>query len=102
MKLIPFLLLVGMLAVSGWAEDAKPEPYSPELVKRAEAGDAKAQYDLGACYYSGKGVTQDYKKPVKWNMKSTQQRNAIGQHYLGACHYEGKGVAQDYKKAVKW
>ena len=38
MKLIPRFLLVGILAVSGWADDAKPEPYSPELVKRAEAG----------------------------------------------------------------
>jgi hypothetical protein len=55
MKLILLLLLFGMLAVSGWAEDAKPEPYSAELVKIAEAGDARGQYDLGyalstACY----------------------------------------------------
>ena len=56
MKLIPALLIVGMFAVSGWAEDTKPEPYSPELVKKAEAGDAKAQYDLGICYYEGTGV----------------------------------------------
>ena len=56
MKLIPLFLLVGMMAVSGWAEDAKPEPYSSELVKKAEAGDATAQHDLGTCYYYGKGV----------------------------------------------
>jgi len=47
MKLIPLLLLVGLLAVSGWAEDKEPEPFSPELVKRAEAGDERGQYDLG-------------------------------------------------------
>jgi len=46
-KLSPILLTVGMLAVSGYAQDAKPEPYSPELVKRAEAGDERGQYDLG-------------------------------------------------------
>ncbi|MEI7693517.1 MAG: hypothetical protein WCJ27_03510 [Verrucomicrobiota bacterium] len=46
MKLIPLLLTLGMLAVSGWAEDAKLEPYSAELVKNAEAGDAEAQYNL--------------------------------------------------------
>ena len=66
MKLITLFLLVGMLAVSGWAEDAKPRPYSLQLVKRAEAfldkaavkwwtrlaeqGYADAQCNLGMCY----------------------------------------------------
>jgi TPR repeat protein len=61
MKLIPLFLLVGMFAIAGWAEDAKPEAYSPELVK-----DAEAQYKLGRSYYNGKGVTKDYKEAVKW------------------------------------
>jgi hypothetical protein len=38
MKLIPLFLLVGMLAVNVWAEEAKPDPFSPELVEKAEAG----------------------------------------------------------------
>ena len=63
MKLIPALLIVGMLKVSGWAEG-----YSPELVKKAEAGDAKAQCNLGICYADGKGVAQDEKVKVKWNV----------------------------------
>ena len=75
MKLIPVLLLVGMFAASGWAEEAKPEPYSSELVKKAEAGDAKAQYYLGRCYYKGDGVAQDYKEAVKWFTKSAEQGN---------------------------
>ena len=36
MKLIPALLIVGMFAVSGWAEEKTI--YSPELEKKAEAG----------------------------------------------------------------
>jgi len=36
MKVMPALLIVGILAVSGSAEDVKPEPYSPELLKKAE------------------------------------------------------------------
>jgi len=47
MKLIPILLTLVIVAVSGWAEDLKPEPYSAELVKKAEAGDERGQYDLG-------------------------------------------------------
>ena len=67
MKLIPLLLLVGIFAVSGRAEI-----YSPELVKKAEGGDAEAQSDLGACYYLGSGVTQDYREAVKWYRKSAE------------------------------
>ena len=73
MKLIPALLIIGMLAVSGWAERAKIEPYSPELVKKAEVGDATAQHDLGTCYYYGKGVAKDYIEAVKWYTKSAEQ-----------------------------
>jgi len=36
----------------------------------AEQGDADAQALLGAMYFNGKGVTQDYKEAVKWYRKA--------------------------------
>ena len=102
MRLIPLFLLVGVLALSGWAEDAKPEPYSPELVKKAEAGDAKAQYDLGSGYCLGEGVTKDKKEAVKWFRMAAEQGNAKAQCALGVCYYGGDGVTKDYKEALKW
>ena len=72
MKLFPLLLLIGMLAVSGWADDKKPEPYSAELVKRAEAGDTKAQNHLGWCYENGQGVAKDTNEATKWFRKSVE------------------------------
>ena len=133
MKLIPALLLGGMFAVSGWAEDYKPEPYSAELVKKAKAGDADAQRDLGLHYFNGDGVTQDNEESIKWSLKSMESfhaqmektRSAILQNYksepyspelvkraeagdakaqcdLGVFYYKGDGVTQDYKEAVKW
>ena len=62
-----------MLAVSGWAQDIMPEPYNPELVKKAEGGDAEAQSELGMCYFRGKGVTKDYEEAVKWWTKAAEQ-----------------------------
>ena len=91
-----------MLAVSGRAEEAKPEPYSAELVKKAEAGHAKAQFRLAESYEDGNGVTQDYKEAVKWYAKSAEQEDAKAQNNLGRLYYEGDGVTQDYKEAVKW
>ena len=95
MKLIPALLIVGMLAVSGWAEDTKPEPYSPELVKRAEAGEAKAQYNFGMCYAKGEGVPQDHSLAVFWYRKAAEKGHAEAQINLGINYENGVGVAKD-------
>ena len=77
MKLIPLFLLVGMLAVSGWAQR-----YSPELVQEAEAGDADAQCHLAVCYNYGTGVRKDEKKAVYWYTKSAEQGNKYAKKFL--------------------
>jgi TPR repeat protein len=102
MKLIPFLLLIGILAVSGWAEIAKRVPYSAELVEKAEAGDAVAQNNLGVYYAEGLVVTKNYKEAVKWYTKSAERGNVLGQYNLGTCYANGRGIAKDYKEALNW
>ena len=106
MKLIPLFLLVGMLAVEGCSprvtQIVKPETYSAELVKKAEAGDADAQFNLGDCYRLGTGVTQDSKEAFKWYAKSAEQGVAWAQSWLGYCYISGTGVTQDSQEAVKF
>ena len=103
MKLIPILLTLVIVAVSGCSKEVKKiEPYSPELVKKAEAGDAKAQSELGMCYFKGKGVAKDYEEAVKWWTKAAEQGYARAQLDLGSRYYWGEGVAQDKQEAVKW
>ncbi len=102
MTLIPIFLLVGLFAVSGWAEEAEPEPYNPELVKKAEAGDAEAQYNLGQCHEKGLGVIKDNKEAVKWYTKSAEQEYAKADYAISQCYFEGKGVPRDKKEAKKW
>ena len=68
MKLIPLFLLVGLLAVSGWAQI-----YSPELVKKAEAGDVEAQCHLGICYLYGVGVAKDENQASMWYSRAADQ-----------------------------
>ena len=82
MRLIPISLLVGMLAVSGWAEQYGIEPYSPELVKKAEAGDAIAQRSLGRYYEHGNGVKINKEECLVWYTKSAEQGNADAQYDL--------------------
>ena len=82
--------------------DYNSQPYSQDLVKRAEAGDAKAQYNLGVCYAKGEGVTKEFKDAVSWWTKAAEQDFVLAQHDLGNCYYNGDGINKDYKEAVMW
>ena len=44
-----------------------------QLIKDAEAGDLKAQWDLSNMYYEGDGVTQDDDKAFYWTSKAAFQ-----------------------------
>jgi TPR repeat protein len=121
MKLIPLFLLVGMLGVSGWAEVYNLEPYSPELVKKAEAGDPKAQFDLHRyfadkwgeapmlsfwnpiryVYPRGYRGEQNIKEAAKWLTKSAEQGYPNALVILGFYKYGGLGVTQDRKETIK-
>ena len=50
--------------------------------KAAEQGYASAQYNLGVCYYNGKGVEQDYEEVVKWYRKAAEQGHPRAQYHL--------------------
>ncbi|MDE4699642.1 SEL1-like repeat protein, partial [Klebsiella pneumoniae] len=50
-----------------------------ETCKSAEAGDAKAQYNLGVAYATGQGVRQDNRTAVEWYRKAADQGDATAQ-----------------------
>ena len=83
-------------------KDAEQVPDLAELMKRAEAGDATAQWELGCWYQLGDRVGKDEKEAVKLFTKSADQGFAKAQALLGGCYERGKGVLKDEKEAVKW
>ena len=131
MKLIHLLLAIGMFAVSGSAEkerqdlkvdETKPfygvnrEPYSHELVQRAEAGDANAQYHLGVyCESYARimptisnetviGMNLKLELAEYWYRKAAEQGNMDAQFNLGR-YYEDSWVVEGthgYEEAIKW
>ncbi len=72
------------------------------LRRRANAGDATAQFNLGFMYDDGKGVVQDYAQALAWYRKAAEQGHAVGQYNLGVTYDTGKGVVQDDAQAVVW
>lgn len=106
--IVAVLLLIGGGAAWYFHDGNKPTQsenehpvYSEELRKKAEAGDAMAQCDLGACYEDGNGVAQDAAEVLKWYQKAADQGNARGQRCLANLYAQGLGVKQDFHEAVK-
>jgi serine/threonine protein kinase len=73
-----------------------------ELKKRAESGDAIAQYQLGRAFEKGRGVDRDDVEAVRWLQSSADQGNAHAQVDLGVAYCTGRGVTQNYSEGSNW
>ena len=74
----------------------------PALQHSAERGHADAEYCLGRCYYTGKGVPTDHAKAIQWFRKAAKQGHADAQHWLGLLYYRGHGGPKDFTQASQW
>jgi TPR repeat protein len=76
-----------------------------ELRKRAEAGEALAQADLGWRYYKGKGVRRDDVAAVHWMRLAAEQEVANAQFNMGfflTAGVAGKPTIADFEQAIVW
>ncbi len=80
-----------------WKRNAIIQQYS----EAAEAGDAEAQFEIGALYQYGRGVPQDYVRAVNYYSKAAQQGHIEAQSNLGILYASGLGLPRDYSKALK-
>lgn len=72
------------------------------LRKKAEDGDATAQFNLGMKYAEGQGVDKDAAEAIRWYRRAAEQNHAESQFNLGWMHANGEGVEQDATEAVRW
>jgi hypothetical protein len=72
-----------------------------DLIVKAEAGDAKAQFEVGSAYFKGEGTTKDYAKAYEWFSKSAKQGNPLGIYNFGSCYIHGIGVPIDDNKGIE-
>ena len=75
------------------------------LRKAANAGNARAMYELGV-YYNPRGDNfdgpHDEALAAKWFLKSAEGGYIDGMTSIAVFYYHGRGVTQDYKKANEW
>jgi len=77
-------------------------PNITALQRSAEAGDAKAQFDLADTYFEGNGVPKDLPKGMDWLRKSAAQGYAGAEVTLGFLYQNGVQVPKDPHEAAKW
>ncbi len=73
-----------------------------ELKKRAQAGDADSQNNLGICYAQGEGVEVNHLEALKWYLRSADQGNAPAMCNAALSYQYGRGVEKDFSEAIKW
>ena len=66
------------------------EPAAEERRRRAEQGDADAQFELGVHHILGEGVQKNPTLGVQWLRKAAEQGHAAAQYSLGRCYAAGK------------
>ncbi len=65
----------------------------------AEAGDPKAQYNVGRCYKLGEGVDKDPGVAKHWYLKAAEQNDARALFNLYLFYSDGKDEKKDFEKA---
>ena len=74
-----------------------------EILKaQSEEGNAEAKFFLGALYYSGKTVEQDFSKAIKLFQESSNSGYTSATYNLGVIYAKGRGVDIDEKKAFNY
>lgn len=83
-------------------EEAKAAAMVSHLLKKAEKGDAVAQFRLAYCYQTGTGVPRNPDECVRWYTLAAMSGHPASQHNLGVLYMKGDGVEKDYEQAYAW
>ena len=70
--------------------------------KKADSGDARAQFHLGWMYHHGKGVPEDTATAAEWYRRAADQGDARAQINLGVIYTLREGMSRDLVTARMW
>ena len=78
-----------------------------DLLHKAQAGDAKSQYDLAEAYFEGNGIAKDPKQGLVWLRKSAGQgyggaEATLGFFYQKGFYQNGVEIEPDAQEAANW
>lgn len=91
------VLLSGSQQVSGPVTDLMRSFSHYE--RAANLGVAQAWFNMGTCYFMGKGVPHDFAKAAECFERAAEAGFELAQVNLGHMYFQGRGVARDLDKA---
>lgn len=65
-------------------------------------GIADAYYNLGAMYFNGEGVPQDFDRALELFRQGAKRGSGRAAFEIGLMYYSGKGVAVDVQQELNW
>ena len=92
MRNLVFLLLVSLGSLSLFGDDLS------QLVAKANAGDAAAQYQLGTMYNTGNGVQRDPDQAFNWFQNAARQGHVGAMYRLAIANYNGGTLGDSVKE----
>ena len=90
------------LAYAEQTTEATPEVNTEEILAAAQAGDPRAQYNVGVMYQSGIGVNTNMPLALQWYHKAAAQNEENAQYNLGVIYLQGIGVEKNQDTAIGW
>jgi hypothetical protein len=101
MKVRISIIVMAICSLAGMSAFAQTGDIAT-IQQKAEAGDAKSQFDLAEAYWEGTGVAKDPAKGLEWLKKSASQGYAGAQVTLGVLYQNGVQVPKDPHEAANW
>jgi hypothetical protein len=104
LALITALVVLGVTMLS-FGQTVTPQETEKliSLRRRGEAGDVKAQFELGFMYeYGTGGAHPDVTESLRWYHKAAERGDIAARHSIAGMYFEGIGVTKDYPEAARW
>ena len=76
--------------------------YTKQLKELASAGNADACFELGNCYFYGRGIGRDLYSAFNWYYEGAHGNNGAAQFNLALCYDQGYGTDLNKILAIKW
>jgi TPR repeat protein len=104
-SVLPFIwvVLACAAALGHSGSTGAQDPASTQ--RRAQAGNAKAQYDLASDYYNGTGVIKDPMQGLLWLRRSADHGYVWAEKAIGVMYREGDpktGIRKNPHEAARW
>jgi Sel1 repeat len=97
------LLSILLICASFWGFNRYRHRFERNLLRSAQSGDAKSQFELAKAYQNGwRHFPKDEKAAFDWYSRAAAQGYAKAQDNLGFMYATGEGVKKDDVAAFQW